>query len=234
MRLWCSGDDVNGGIYAHTAFSLAEAEAEAAQQQLLLLFRWRNLYLPPVFVFLCALHSSLRLDTHTHTDTGKHSCTHTHTRSYFAYFSSLRNLFVYPADCCSLSSPYLALLRRIASNTRSTRTHPLSLSFSLSRCATCVRRRKFYRRRTRSTLLIPWTLTPWRSVYVNAPSTAPMSSSARSSGCSTMHSYWTVEVSSQKGILLHLSTQLVIPSFLRCQSGAGFQGSGEGLSPGGQ
>lgn len=79
VRLWCSGDDVNGGIYAHTAFSLAEAEAEAAQQQLLLLFRWRNLYLPPVFVFLCALYSSLRLDTHTHREGNTLAHTHTHT-----------------------------------------------------------------------------------------------------------------------------------------------------------
>lgn len=102
VRLWCSGDDVNGGIYARTAFSLAAAATQAAQQQLLLLFRWRNLYLPPVFVFLCALHSSLRLDTHTHA--GKHSRAHTHA-SNFAYFSSLGNLFVYPADCCALSSP---------------------------------------------------------------------------------------------------------------------------------
>lgn len=79
VRLWCSGDDVNGGIYARTAFSLAEAEA--AQQQLLRLFRWRNLYLPPVFVFLCALHSSLRLDTHTHTQREGNTLAHTHTHT---------------------------------------------------------------------------------------------------------------------------------------------------------
>lgn len=81
VRLWCSGDDVNGGIYARTAFSLAAAAAaatQAAQQQLLLLFRWRNLYLPPVFVFLCALHSSLRLDTHTHAQAN--TLAHTHTQ----------------------------------------------------------------------------------------------------------------------------------------------------------